>query len=145
MRYLRFLGLLGVCLFFTSYAHAQRVVVHVGVGPAYGYVGPAPVCAYGYYGYAPYACAPYGYYGPDYFVNGVFVGAGPWYHRYYGPRGYYYGRHFYDRDDYYGHRRYWHDHDDYDRDRFHEHHGWDHDGDRYRGGYYHEHGEHHGR
>src|SRR5262249_33928271 len=32
------------------------------------------------YDYAPYACAPYGFYGPDYFVNGIFIGAGPWYH-----------------------------------------------------------------
>jgi len=43
-------------------------------------IGPAPVCPYGYYDYAPYGCAPYGYYGPEWFVNGVFIGAGPWYH-----------------------------------------------------------------
>lgn len=43
-------------------------------------IGPAPVCPYGYYDYPPYACAPYGYYGPDWFVNGVFIGAGPWFH-----------------------------------------------------------------
>lgn len=43
-------------------------------------VGPAPVCPYGYYDYPPYGCAPYGYYGPEWFVGGVFVGAGPWYH-----------------------------------------------------------------
>ena len=93
MRYLRFLALLGICMFSTSYAHAQRVVVGVGVGPAY--VGP-PVCAYGYYGYHPYACAPYGYYGPQWFVNGVFIGAGPWYHGYYGLRPFY-GPRFYPR------------------------------------------------
>jgi hypothetical protein len=28
----------------------------------------------------PYACAPYGYYGPEWFMGGVFVGAGPWFH-----------------------------------------------------------------
>ena len=28
---------------------------------------------------------PYGYYGPDWFVGGVFIGAGPWFH---GPRGF---------------------------------------------------------
>ena len=48
--------------------------------------GPAPVCPYGYFDYAPYDCAPYGYYGPDWFVRGVFIGAGPWFH---GPHGFY--------------------------------------------------------
>jgi hypothetical protein len=43
-------------------------------------VGAAPDCPYGYYDYPPYACAPYGYYGPEWFVSGVFVGAGPWFH-----------------------------------------------------------------
>lgn len=43
-------------------------------------IGVAPVCPYGYFAYAPYNCAPYGYYGPDWFVSGVFIGAGPWYH-----------------------------------------------------------------
>ena len=43
-------------------------------------LGPAPDCPYGYYDYAPYACAPYGYYGPDWFVNGGFIGVGPWFH-----------------------------------------------------------------
>ncbi|MGA7158130.1 MAG: hypothetical protein WBY53_14855 [Acidobacteriaceae bacterium] len=56
-------------------AHAQ-VVVDIGV---------APVCPYGYFDYAPYDCAPYGYYGPDWFVDGVFLGAGPWFH---GPHGF---------------------------------------------------------
>ena len=99
MRYLRILALLGICLGSASFAHAQRVFVGVGVAPAY--VGPAPVCAYGYYGYYPYACAPYGYYGPDWFVGGGFIGAGPWFHGYYGPRFYsrpgFYGRGFYGR------------------------------------------------
>ena len=49
-------------------------------------IGVAPVCPYGYYDYAPYNCAPYGYYGPDWFVGGVFIGAGPWFH---GPHGFY--------------------------------------------------------
>ena len=49
-------------------------------------VGVAPVCPYGYFDYAPYDCSPYGYYGPDWFVGGVFLGAGPWFH---GPRGFY--------------------------------------------------------
>jgi hypothetical protein len=43
-------------------------------------IGPAPVCPYGYFDYAPYDCPPYGYYGPDWFVGGVFLGAGPWFH-----------------------------------------------------------------
>lgn len=48
-------------------------------------IGAPPACPYGYYDYPPYACAPYGYYGPDWFVGGVFIGAGPWFH---GPRGF---------------------------------------------------------
>src|SRR6201984_1707603 len=99
MRYLRIAGIAGllvaVCLLGAGNANAQRVAVGVGFGgPGYGgydYGYGAPVCAYGYYGYAPYACAPYGYYGPDWFVGGVFIGAGPWF------RGGYYGRGFYGR------------------------------------------------
>jgi hypothetical protein len=49
-------------------------------------IGPEPYCPYGYFDYAPYDCAPYGYYGPDWFVGGIFLGAGPWFH---GPRGFY--------------------------------------------------------
>src|ERR1700737_2838124 len=90
MRYLRVLALVGICLVSASYAHAQRVVVGFGVGPAYpAYVGPAPECAYGYYGYYPYACAPYGYYGSDWFSDGFFIGAGPWFRGSYGRPGYY--------------------------------------------------------
>jgi len=54
---------------------APRVSAQVAVN-----IGPAPVCPYGYYDVPPYACAPYGYYGPEWFVNGVFIGAGPWFH-----------------------------------------------------------------
>jgi hypothetical protein len=100
MRSLRFFGLLGICLaiglFSASNAQAQRVTFGVGIGvPAY--YGPAPVCAYGYYDYYPYACAPYGFYGPDYFVGGVFIGAGPWFHGY--------GHGFYGRGGYGGYGR----------------------------------------
>ena len=49
-------------------------------------IGVEPVCPYGYFDYAPYACAPYGYYGPDWFVGGIFIGAGPWFH---GPKNFY--------------------------------------------------------
>ena len=88
MRYLRFAALLGICLVFVSLASAQRVFVGVGVGPGYSYgpayYGPPPLCPYGYYDYYPYACAPYGYYGPEWFVGGVFIGAGPWFHGFHG-------------------------------------------------------------
>src|SRR5579864_737044 len=85
MRYLKLLALVGVFLFSASFAHAQSFSVGFGVGPVYE--GPAygpPDCVYGYYSYYPYACAPYGYYGPDWFSDGFFIGAGPWYHGYYG-------------------------------------------------------------
>jgi len=49
-------------------------------------IGAPPICPYGYFDYAPYECAPYGYYGPDWFLGGVFIGAGPWFH---GPHGFY--------------------------------------------------------
>lgn len=49
-------------------------------------IGPSPDCPYGYYDYTPYSCAPYGYYGPEWFSNGIFVGAGPWFH---GPHDFY--------------------------------------------------------
>ena len=58
--------------FVPSVSAAQ---VSVGVG-----IGVAPVCPYGYFDYPPYECAPYGYYGPDWFTDGIFIGAGPWFH-----------------------------------------------------------------
>jgi hypothetical protein len=81
-----------------AYSQAEvRFGVGIGFGP--GYVAGPPVCPYGYYSYYPYACAPYGFYGPSYFVNGIFIGAGPWYHGY--ARSYYgspyYGRPYYGR------------------------------------------------
>lgn len=42
--------------------------------------GVAPACPYGYYDSTPYSCAPYGYYSPKWFVDGAFIGAGPWFH-----------------------------------------------------------------
>jgi hypothetical protein len=106
MRYLKYFALFGVLVLVAANAPAQ-VAVRVGIGPAY-VGGPEPVCPYGYYDYYPYACAPYGYYAPSYFVSGVFIGAGPWYHGYYGPRFYgrpyhYYGPRYYGYRGYYGH------------------------------------------
>jgi hypothetical protein len=43
-------------------------------------IGVAPECPYGYYDVAPYSCAPAGYYGPEWFIGGIFIGAGPWFH-----------------------------------------------------------------
>jgi hypothetical protein len=88
MRYLKYVALLGVLIFAVAGSAQAQVAVGVRVGPVVAGVGASPACAYGYYGYYPYACAPYGYYGPSWFVGGAFIGAGPWYHGYYG-RGYY--------------------------------------------------------
>jgi hypothetical protein len=60
-----------------SMVTTPRAQAQVGVGVE---IGPPPVCPYGYYDVPPYNCAPYGYYGPEWFVNGVFIGAGPWFH-----------------------------------------------------------------
>jgi hypothetical protein len=96
MRFLRYLALLSLLVLVLPGAtsHAQ-VAVGVGVGPVYGgYAYGPPVCTYGYYDYYPYSCAPYGYYGPSWFVGGVFIGVGPWFHGgYYGYHGYYGGYH----------------------------------------------------
>jgi hypothetical protein len=73
MRYSIILGALLAAIFLTGPATNARAQVTVQIGPA-------PVCPYGYYDYAPYACAPYGYYGPAWFVGGIFIGAGPWFH-----------------------------------------------------------------
>src|SRR6266853_1435674 len=60
---------------FAAVAPSTHAQVNIGVN-----VGPAPDCPYGYYDSDPYTCAPYGYYGPEWFTNGVFIGAGPWFH-----------------------------------------------------------------
>ncbi len=73
MRYTLALTAMLAALFFAAPPAKAQVGVSVNIGPA-------PVCPYGYYDYAPYACAPWGYYGPEWFVGGVFIGAGPWYH-----------------------------------------------------------------
>jgi hypothetical protein len=75
MRSLKYLLLLAALALPATYSQAQ---VSIGVQ-----VGAPPVCEYGYYDYSPYACAPYGYWGPEWFADGFFIGAGPWYHYYY--------------------------------------------------------------
>jgi hypothetical protein len=93
MKYLRYFALLGLLALPLAYSQAEvRFRVGIGFGP--GYVSGPPACAYGYYSSYPYSCAPYGFYGPSSFVNGIFIGAGPWYHGYASP---YYGRSFYSR------------------------------------------------
>lgn len=74
MRKLVWLALAAAAVFSVTIT-APRAQAQVSIT-----VGPAPVCPYGYYDYPPYSCAPYGYYGPTWFVGGVFIGAGPWYH-----------------------------------------------------------------
>jgi len=103
MKNLTLLSFLGVCLFAAPSAQAQPVAVGFGIGVGPVYVGPPPVCPYGYYEYYPYACAPYGYYGPEWFVNGIFIGAGPWFHGWYGRPGYWGSRGWYGHPGYYGH------------------------------------------
>ena len=89
MKYLRYVALLALLALPLSYSQAE---VRVGVGIGFGgYVAGPPVCSYGYYQDYPYGCAPYGYYGPSWFANGIFIGAGPWYHGWGHP---YYGRGF---------------------------------------------------
>lgn len=61
----------GICFAVTTPTIQAQVGVEIGV---------APDCPYGYYDVPPYDCAPYGYYGPEWFVGGVFIGAGPWFH-----------------------------------------------------------------
>jgi hypothetical protein len=93
MKYLKYLALVSVLMIPLAYSQAQvRFGVNIGVGP--GYVSGPPACAYGYYSDYPYGCAPYGFYGPSYFVNGIFIGAGPWYHSNARPN---YGRPYYGR------------------------------------------------
>lgn len=74
MNQLKYLGIAAIAGLFMLVG-APKTQAQVAVS-----IGPAPDCPYGYYDVPPYACAPYGYYGPEWFVNGVFIGAGPWFH-----------------------------------------------------------------
>jgi len=78
LRHLALATVAGICL--AGLANPSQAQAQVAVA-----VGPAPICPYGFYELPPYACAPYGYYGPEWFMDGVFIGAGPWYH---GPAGF---------------------------------------------------------
>jgi hypothetical protein len=73
---------------FGIFALAAGLLSNVSTAPAQVSItiGAPPICPYGYFDYAPYTCAPYGYYGPDWFMGGVFIGAGPWFH---GAHGFY--------------------------------------------------------
>ena len=76
MNTLKYLALFAfAAIFLMVSAPKMNAQVSVGVN-----IGPAPDCPYGYYDTAPYGCAPYGYYGPEWFTDGVFIGAGPWFH-----------------------------------------------------------------
>jgi hypothetical protein len=79
MRYWKALALTTMCVALLAGAAIAPAQVTIGIGVA-------PVCPYGYFDYAPYNCSPYGYYGPDWFVGGAFIGAGPWFH---GRQGFY--------------------------------------------------------
>ena len=92
--------------------HSQaQVSIGVGVhlGPNYGVYNAPPVCEWGFYPDYPFGCAPYGYYGPEWFVDGVFIGAGPWYNFYYVRPAYYRPYYF---------RSVWFVNRFHDRDRF---------------------------
>ena len=70
-KFLVVLVVAGIC--FAAMAPKTQAQVTINIGEP-------PECPYGYYDYAPYECAPYGYYGPEWFTDGAFIGAGPWYH-----------------------------------------------------------------
>lgn len=129
----------GLSFWVMPRAQAQ-VTLNFGVN-----VGPPPVCPYGYYDYAPYNCAPYGYYGPEWFANGIFIGAGPWFR---GPRDFHgWVDNRYDpRYGYHGHYPHRGDHEHFDGyHRDHQFHG---NEERHGGDYFHDHDDHghgHGR
>ena len=69
----KYLALVAVTVLLFSWS-PQKAQAQIAIR-----VGPPPVCPYGYFDYPPYDCAPYGYYGPEWFPNGIFLGAGPWF------------------------------------------------------------------
>jgi len=114
MKYAKYLILLMIMLGGLTVAKAQvSVGVGVGVGPVVETpVYVEPVCQWGYYPYYPYDCVPYGYYSSDWFIDGFFIGVGPWY-----------GYHWHGR----GYDRWCHSHYGWrDRDRWDHSHIWNH-------------------
>jgi hypothetical protein len=111
VRYLKYLAFLLALLALPAVHSQAQVSIGVGIhiGPDYGIYHAPPVCEWGFYPAYPFGCAPYGYYGPEWFVDGVFIGAGPWYRFYYVRPAYY--RPYYFRSAFYVHRF-------HDRDRF---------------------------
>jgi hypothetical protein len=71
IRHLTVAVVAGICL--AGLASQAQAQVNVQIGAE-------PDCPYGFYDYAPYSCAPSGYYGPEWFLDGAFIGAGPWAH-----------------------------------------------------------------
>jgi hypothetical protein len=88
VRHLKYLVLLAALVLPAAYSQAQ-VAIGVQIGPTYGIYNAPPVCEYGFYPNYPFACAPYGYWGPQWFADGVFIGAGPWNHFYFTHAGFY--------------------------------------------------------
>ena len=129
VRYLKYLALLGVFVALAAATSPAQVSIGVHIGRDYGYYHVPPACPYGYYPDYPFGCAPYGYWGPQWFVNGVFIGAGPWYHFYYAhpvlyQRWYGPGYVYFPREHFHRFRgRDWDD-DDQGRWRYHHDHGW---------------------
>jgi hypothetical protein len=112
---IRFLAIPALAVAFLMSAPVSRAQVTFGV-----HIGSAPACPYGYYDYSPYRCAPYGYYGPEWFSNGAFIGAGPWFH---GQRGFY-GHVDHRFDPHYGYRGSYPSHNEHFEHRdFHDFHG----------------------
>lgn len=79
MRSLKYFALLAIFGFFLTPTRSAHAQISFGINIGGGYPAGPPVCQFGYYDYPPYACAPYGYYGPQWFTNGIFIGAGPWF------------------------------------------------------------------
>jgi hypothetical protein len=140
MRYLKYLVLFLAFLALPALHSQAQVAIRVGVniGPSYGVYHAPPVCEWGFYPTYPFGCASYGYYGPEWFTDGVFIGAGPWYNFYYVRPAYYrpyyfrsvwYGHRFHDRDRFFFRDARFHDHDRGFR-RFREHEFREHDFDR---------------
>jgi len=119
MRHFKYVLILLAFLALPAVHSQAQVAIGVQIGPDYGYYNAPPVCPYGYYPDYPFGCAPIGYWGPEWFADGVFIGAGPWYRWYYTHPRYYRG--FYSRPYYRSYDRVIVQRD-FDRDRFYRRH-----------------------